>query len=93
MTQTLAEPMSKQKRGRPKGDGDTRMVRLNSDLADMIGWIVRIAKKKDATFSAAQLCDPLLRPQIVARYKGIESEVERIKRAEDAASAKDEESE
>jgi hypothetical protein len=64
------------------------MVRLHGDLADMIGWIVRIAKKKDANYTAAQLIDPLLRPQIEARFKLIEKDVESIKRSEASASAK-----
>lgn len=69
------------------------MVRVKDDLADMIGWIVRIAKKKDPNYTASQLVDPLLRPQIKARYKLIESDVEKIKKSEDSASAKSSEEE
>jgi len=78
------------KRGRPpKPDAEgTRMLRVNNDLADMIAWIVRVAKKKDPSYTAAQLVDPLLRPQILVKYKLIESDVERIKRAENSASEK-----
>ncbi len=68
---------------RPKQDatdGGTRHLRVYGDLADMVGWIVRIEKT-----SSAKLVDPLIRPQITARYKQIEKLVEQIKKAEDAA--------
>lgn len=64
------------------------MVRTYADLADMIGWIVRFAKKSDPGFTAAELIDPLLRPQIETRYKLIEADVEKVKRAEDSGSSK-----
>lgn len=89
MLPTLVKPMAKG-RGRPakpESEG-TRMVRLQTDLADMIGWIVRITKKTDSGFTAAELVDPLLRPQILARYKLIEADVEKIKKAEASASEK-----
>lgn len=72
-------------RGRPPKPEDevNRGVRLNKDLADMIGWIVRLQGG-----TAAQLCDPLLRPQITKRYKDIEPEVERVKKAASNAKKK-----
>lgn len=91
MTTVTAQPMAN-----PRGPGrppapegeETRMVRLPSDLADMIGWIVKIRKKKDSSYTAAKLCGPLLRPGITSRYKQIEKDVESIKRLEDSASEK-----
>lgn len=67
-------------RGRPKNTDGTRAVRLFDDLADMISWIVSLAN--DSKVTAASLVDPLLRPQIVARYERIRPQVERIKRAQ-----------
>jgi len=89
MTTVLEGRMAKG-RGRPAKPEEegTRAVKLNTDLVDMIGWIVRIAKRKDHGFSAAILVDPLLRPQIVSRFKQIESEIAKIKKAEAAAGEK-----
>jgi hypothetical protein len=77
-------------RGRPKKPDEegTRSVKLNADLVEMIKWIVHITKRDRPGYSAAQLVDPLLRPQIMARYKVIEQDVEKIKRAEASASEK-----
>jgi hypothetical protein len=92
MPTALVQKMAR-KRGRPakpETEG-TRMVRVPTDIADMIGWIVRIKKKSDAGYTASELVGPMLRPGVTARYKLIESEVEKIKRAEDSASSKAEE--
>jgi hypothetical protein len=67
-------------RGRPKSPDGTRQVKLFSDLADMISWIVTLAN--DPKVTAASLVDPLLRPQIVARYERVRPQVERIKKAQ-----------
>lgn len=56
------------------------MVRLYSDVADMIGWIVKVEGG-----SAAQVVDPLIRPQIVSRYERIKPLVERIKKSQEEA--------
>lgn len=68
-------------RGRPKlDDGDTRMVRAYADVADMIGWIVRVEGG-----TVAGLIDPLIRAPILARYAKIEHLVRQIQAAEQAA--------
>ena len=59
------------------------MVRMHSDLADMIGWICRVQGG-----TAALLIDPLVRPQITARYKQIETVVESIKKLEESVKQK-----
>lgn len=69
------------KRGRPmkpegSGDETTKMVRLANDVAEMIGWIVKVDGG-----TAAQLLDPLIRAPIQARYRQIQPQVERIKQA------------
>jgi hypothetical protein len=87
---TLQRPtMASTQRGRPPKDEDegTRMVRLYTDLADMIGWIVKLSGKKG--YTAAQLVDPLLRPQIVARYDQIKPQVDKIKKAQAEAKKND----
>ena len=73
-------------RGRPKLDeAETRMVRVHGDLADMIGWLVRIEGG-----TVAGLLDPLLRPQLVARYERIRPAVEQITKLRESAKKKDE---
>lgn len=66
-------------RGRPKNPDDlaSRQVRVAADLAEMIGWIVRIQGG-----TVAQLVDPLLRPQIAARYAALRPAIEAIQAAE-----------
>lgn len=81
------------RRGRPrKPDGEsTEPVKLASDLMEKIRWIVRIAKLKgDAGFTANELIEPILRPQIEAKYKLIEPDVEKIKKAEEAVTGGEE---
>ncbi len=72
------------KGGRPKRTQEsgpaTKQVRLNDDLAEMIAWICRIND-----VSSAQLVDPMLRPQITARYAALKHHVEAIKDAEEKA--------
>lgn len=68
------------KAGRPKKGaeaGSTATLRVFSDLAEMIGWIVRL----DGV-SSANLLDPLIRPQISARYETIRKDVDAIKKLE-----------
>src|SRR5687767_8270779 len=70
------------KRGRPKlDDGETRMVRAYADIADMIGWLVRLEGG-----TVAGLLDPLIRAPILARYARIQHLVKQIKDAEAQAS-------
>lgn len=72
--------MAKGRGGRPKkeaGEAGTRGVRVYADVAEMLGWILRV----DGGTSAG-LLDPLIRPQVVSRYAAIEGAVEAIKRAE-----------
>lgn len=77
---TVGASLMGTKRGRPKGDGEKRAVKLHGDLVDKIAWIVRL-RKQDG-FTAADLCDPLLRPSVDAEYAKIEAQVEKIKREE-----------
>lgn len=87
---TLERPMGKQpKRGRPAKPADegTRAVKLNADLVDMIKWIVKFRREQEPSFTAAQLVDPLLRPQILLQYGKVKDRVEKIKR--DTAAAAD----
>lgn len=74
--------MAKQPGGRPRGGEErgSRLVRLNEDLAEMIAWIVKVEGG-----TAATLCDPLLRPQITARYKSIEQLVKQVREHEEKA--------
>jgi hypothetical protein len=53
----------------------TRQVRVNGDIGEMIGWIYEIEG-----VSSAVLLDPLVRPQVTARYERIRATVEKIKR-------------
>ena len=68
--------------GRPRGgqESGSKLVRMNEDLAEMIAWIVKIEGGTAATF-----VDPLLRPSVTAKFATIKSDVEKIKKAEDAA--------
>jgi hypothetical protein len=59
------------------GDQGTKQVRLHADLVEMISWITRLDGSSSAT-----LLDSLIRPQITARYKLIEKDIEAIKKLE-----------
>jgi hypothetical protein len=89
---TVVRDMAK-KRGRPpKPAGETEPVKLAGDLMEKIRWIVRIAKLKgDSGYTANELIEPMLRPQIDAKYKLIEADVARIKKAEESVASKGEE--
>lgn len=69
------------------------MVKLHADLVEMIAFIVRIKRKEDPGYSAAELVEPLLRPQIKARYERMQSDAEKIKKAEASALEKMEDEE
>jgi hypothetical protein len=74
-------------KARAKGDDKaSHQIRVNADLGEMIAWIVRVEET-----TTAQLLDPMLRAQIVARYKKIEAAVEEIKAAEQALAKVEEE--
>jgi hypothetical protein len=69
--------------GRPKGnqDASTRQVRVADDLAEMIGWIVRILGKSNRDYAnSAQLLDPMIRAQVESLYHPIAPRVEQIKK-------------
>lgn len=64
--------------GRPKagdGKGGTRGARVYEDLYDMIYWI-----QQAEGVSMAALLDPLLRPQIVARYNRRKEAIDVLKK-------------
>lgn len=52
---------------------ETRHVRIASDLAEMLGWVLFIEGG-----TAAEELDPLIRPEIVRRYAGIKPAVDRL---------------
>ena len=92
MITVMEQPMAA-KRGRPmksdgSGDVNSRQVRLPNDLADKIGWIVRIRKHTESGFTVAQLIEPMIRPGVNLQYAKIESQVEKIKKTEREASMK-----
>jgi hypothetical protein len=65
--------------GGPRKDRDdagTRLVRVNGDMAEMIGWIVELKGG-----SSAKLLDPLIRKGIKEEFATIAREVEVIKKA------------
>lgn len=67
--------------GRPKaGEGDlgTKQVRLYADLAEMIADLIEVEGG-----TTAALCDPLLRPQVAARWKQREAEIQVIRKAKE----------
>ncbi len=64
----------------PVDESATKLVRIHADLADMLLWIARIEGG-----TVASLVDPLVRPQITARFKSIEAEVSKIRNAQIAA--------
>lgn len=51
----------------------TRHVRIAGDLADMLGWIVRVEGG-----TAADELDPLIRRAVVKRYATIKPAVEKL---------------
>lgn len=57
----------------------SHQVRVNADLGEMIAWIARVEE-----VSTSQLLDPMLRPQILARYERVRPSVEKMKAAEAA---------
>lgn len=58
-------------------DPGSKLVRIHADVAEMISWITRLGG-----MSAPSLLDPLIRPQITARFETIRKDVEAIKRLE-----------
>lgn|SRR5574338_127697 len=76
---TLEIPMPK--RIRPKradGQQGTDHARLFADIVDMVSWIVRVEGG-----SSAQLLDPMIRPQVTARYAKHKPVIDKLKAAED----------
>lgn len=76
----LGPRMAKGKRP-AKGDGEkgSHQVRVMPDMGEMISWIIRIEGG-----TTAVLLDPMIRPQVTARYRRYEAEIEKIKVAEEA---------
>ncbi len=54
----------------------TRIVRVNSDLAEMLGGIVEIEGGR-----IADILDPLIRPQITAMFERVKPTLDKIRRA------------
>lgn len=67
--------------GRPAAfEGGTRQVKLPEDLVQMVQWLARVERR-----TAAQIIDPLARPEVEARYARRFDDIQAIKAAEDAA--------
>jgi hypothetical protein len=77
MFATLPSPsMAKDARKKTVKDDGTKQIRVFDDLADMIGWIIKLEGG-----TVAKLIDPILRPEIVAKYARYEKQVEQLKKA------------
>lgn len=62
---------------RPESEPGSKLVRVHADLAEMVSWITRLEG-----MSASSLLDPLLRPQITAKFESLRKDVEAIKKLE-----------
>jgi hypothetical protein len=62
---------------RAESEPGSKLVRVHADVAEMISWITRLEG-----MSATSLLDPLIRPQITARYEVLRKDIEAIKRLE-----------
>lgn len=71
--------MSTRKGGgrRPESEPGSKLIRVHADVAEMVSWITRLEG-----MSASALLDPLIRPQITARFESLRKDVEAIKRLE-----------
>lgn len=72
--------MAKGKGGRPRkdeGDNGTRQVRVFEDIAAMLADLALVHPK-----STAQLCDPLLRPEITELHKKYKLQIDAAKAAQ-----------
>jgi hypothetical protein len=78
MVRTLELPKMSQKQREKKGENGTRQIRVYDDLADMIGEIIDVEGG-----TAAALIDPLLRPQISAKHRQLEPEIQKIRKAKE----------
>ena len=81
--------MGKRRGGSAKKPGSgTEPVKLSNDLMDMIREIVRVKKSTDPGYTAAKLIEPMIRPQLTARYEQIKGNLERIKQQQEEAAEK-----
>lgn len=65
-------------RGRPKkSERGVRLVRLPTEIVEMIGWVTRVEG-----ISAANFLLPLIQEEVVARYDKWRPEIERLKHTE-----------
>jgi hypothetical protein len=67
------------KRRQSRDEKSTHQIRVNADLGEMIAWVARV---EDTT--TAQLLDPMLRAQVLARYAKHAAVIEKLKTAERA---------
>lgn len=75
--------------GRPprdEGDRGTRQIRVFEDLGEMISWIIRVEGG-----TTANLLDPMIRAQILARYTKHQDVIAKLKAAEEAVRRVEEE--
>lgn len=71
------------KTGRPRkedGDAGTKQIRVFDDLGEMIADLSEVLPK-----STAQICDPLLRPEITKLCEKYKPQITAIKAAKKAA--------
>jgi hypothetical protein len=81
MPLTIEPPVAKAGRPRKqKPEPPTRHVRVKPDLAEMIAVICRHTNTQ-----SAELLDPILRPQIAARYAMLKPLIDAIQAAEEKA--------
>ncbi len=64
--------MTQKKKPRPT---PTKMVRVQSDLADMLSAIIEVDGE-----AISDILDPLIRPQITARYANVKERYEAIQK-------------
>jgi hypothetical protein len=62
-----------------RGGAPTSHIRIAEDLAEMLGWVVRVGGT-----SAAEFADPLLRPAVEAAFEPIRPIVKKFKAAQAA---------
>jgi hypothetical protein len=80
-TATMARSRRTEKKEPTKADQNgpaTKLVRVDADMADMMGWIARL---KGGT--VAQLVNRVMRAEVEATYKSIKGDVEAIRQIEE----------
>lgn len=79
MTTLMLRQMAK-RTAKPDGDPPTRMIRVRTDLAEMMAWVC-----KAQGLTASELLDIVLRPAVQRRYAENYELILRLKKNEDAS--------